>query len=70
MWEPGAVVELRLEALRRVELVLQAGGVVEDLGERADDVLAVVEDPGVVAGHADVCRTKTASRSLTQTQAP
>ena len=53
--EAGPVVELGvLEALGGVELAMRAGGVVEDLGQRADDVLVVVEDLGVVAGHADV----------------
>ena len=49
--EAGAVVELGvLQALGRVELAVRTGGVVEDLGERADDVLVVVEHLVVVAG--------------------
>ena len=48
--EAGAVVELGvLEALGGVELAVGAGGVVEDLGERAHDVVVVVEDLVVVA---------------------
>ncbi len=45
-----AVVELRvLQTLGRVELAVAHRGVVEDLGERAGDVLVVVEDLVVVA---------------------
>ncbi len=51
--EPGAVVELGvLQALGRVELAVGAGGVVEDLGEGAHDVVVVVEDLVVVARRA------------------
>ncbi len=53
--QPGAVVELRvLQALGRVELAVARGRVVEDLGERADDVVVVVEDLVVVAARAAV----------------
>ena len=53
--EAGTVVELGvLQALGGVELAMGAGGVVEDLGERADDVVVVVEDLVVVAASATV----------------
>jgi hypothetical protein len=53
--QPRTVVQLRvLQPLRRVELAVRLGGVVEDLGERADDVLVVVEGFVVVARDAAV----------------
>ena len=59
--EPGPVVELGvLKTLGRVELAVRCGGVVEDLGEGAKDVVVVVEDlvvvaaPSAVALHEDL----------------
>ena len=51
--QPGTGVELRvLEALGGIELAMRRGRVVEDLGQRAHDVLVVVEDLVVVAARA------------------
>jgi hypothetical protein len=48
--QPGAGVQLGvLEALGRVELAVRPRRLVEDLGERADDVVVVVERLVVVA---------------------
>ena len=49
--QPSAAVELRvLQTFRWIELAVCGRRVVEDLGERAEDVLVVVEDLVVVAG--------------------
>ena len=64
--QAGAVVELGvLQTLGRVELAVDWRGVVEDLGERAEHVVVVVEDLVVVAADGPMCRfTKIASGAL------
>jgi hypothetical protein len=53
--QPGAVVELRvLEAFRSVELAVRGGRVVEDLCQRAHNVLVVVKRLVVIAARPPV----------------
>jgi hypothetical protein len=51
--DAGAVVELCvLEPVRRIELAVGAGRVVQELGQRPQDIVVVVEDLVVVPGWA------------------
>ncbi len=63
--DAGAVIELGvLQALGGIELAMGTAGIVEDLGERPNHVVVVVEDLVVVTGDTEVALDEDRVRSV------